>query len=160
MQISGKYLLSSAETLLNRRSNRISSQGSGPDTSRELQPALMHSRLMQIQGHLAHVQHDYSREQARLASVDAVEGRENLQFDGAPLFPEKDTGDLRGKITDRLDVLGKQLKSLQVEMENMVALGFKPEEYKIDPKLAHDTSMRPIDPDRVARLTRSVPSES
>ena len=92
--------------------------------------------------------------------MDAVEGRENLQFDGAPLFPEKDTGDLRGKITDRLDVLGKQLKSLQVEMENMVALGFKPEEYKIDPKLAHDTSMRPIDPDRVARLTRSVPSES
>jgi len=157
MQITGKNLLSSAESLLRERRERPlrSSAASEPQNSEsvDLQSGRAQARLVQLQGRLSGTQHEFSREQARLAFLDNPDDKPGeLLFDGQPLFPEPDISGLRGKVKERLDGLERNLRTLQVEMENMVALGlvstaeFKPEDL--------NRAIGRVDPQQVSRLTR------
>jgi len=156
MQITGKNLLSSAESLLRERRERPlrSSAAAEPQNSESyLQSGRAQARLVHLQGRLSGTQHEFSREQARLAFLDNPDEKPGeLLFDGQPLFPEPDISGLRGKVKERLDGLERNLRTLQVEMENMVALGlvstaeFKPEDL--------NRAIGRVDPQQVSRLTR------
>ncbi|MCE9598191.1 MAG: hypothetical protein K8S54_09515 [Spirochaetia bacterium] len=163
MQISGKHLLSSAETLLReKREERSQSRPESGSQAREaasfVQPAALHGRLMQIQGSLAGMQNEYSREQARLAFLaepDSI-AVEKPVFDGKALFPETDLTGLKDKVQSRMEVLNKNLRTLQVEMENLVALGAPTHDSDLDARaLLSRGGLNHVDPDRVSRLTRS-----
>ncbi|MBL8020189.1 MAG: hypothetical protein JNM27_11035 [Leptospirales bacterium] len=163
MQISGKHLLSSAETLLReRRDDRAQSRretgGRSSESGAFVQPAALHGRLMQIQGNLAGMQNEFSREQARLAYLADPEAiaQEKPVFDGKPLFPESDLTGLKDTVLARMDVLRKNLRTLQVEMENLVALGAPTPDSTLDARaLLSRGGLNHVDPERVSRLTRS-----
>ncbi len=156
MQITGKNLLSSAESLLRERRERplrTESVETPKAESASIQSGAMQARLVHLQGRLSGEQHEFSREQARLAFLDEPDGEpQKLLFDGKPLFPESSLSGLREKVKERLDGLERNLRTIQVEMENMAALGlvstadFNPEELR--------GAMGHLDPKRVSRLTR------
>lgn len=156
MQISGKNLLSSAESLLRDRRERPVRAGAVEAPRQEspsVQSGAMQARLVHLQGRLSGEQHEFSREQARLAFLDHPDGEpEKLLFDGKPLFPESSLEGLREKVQERLAGLERNLRTLQVEMENMAALGlvstseFNPDELR--------SAMGHLNPERVSRLTR------
>jgi len=162
MQITGKNLLSSAESLLkDKRENKPARSEAAPrsEEAGPFQPAAMHGRILQIQNSLSGIQNEYSREQARLAYLSDTNSTspETLTFDGKPLFPESDLTGLKDKVQGRMETLGKSLRRLQVEMENLVALGFTPpKDSAVDPRpLLESGGLNHIDPIRVSKLTRS-----
>jgi hypothetical protein len=156
MQITGKNLLSSAESLLRDRREKPlrSASPEAPRTeSGSIQAGAMQARLVHLQGRLSGEQHEFSREQARLAFLDSPDGElQNLLFDGKPLFPEGSTAGLRQKVMERLEGLERNLRTMQVEMENMAALGVLPTS-EFNPEDLN-RAMGHLDPKRVSRLTR------
>lgn len=156
MQITGKNLLSSAESLLRDRREkplRAGTPAAARAESGSIQSGAAQARMVHLQGRLSSEQYEFSREQARMAFLDQPEGDPSaLLFDGKPLFPETDLTGLREKVQSRMEGLERNLRTLQVEMENMAALGlvstsdFKPEDL--------EKAMGHLDPMRVSRLTR------
>jgi len=171
MQISGKMLLNSAESILRDRREEArgretgSARGNETDTDGRidaLQQGILESRLLKLQASLGNIQNDYSREQARFTYLTAhpEQMSQSLQFNNEPLFPElKDGVDpdvLRTKVSDRLTGLVRALKSIQVEMENLYALNFNsmPSANTNAETLISARALKTLDPSRVARLTR------
>lgn len=157
MQITGKNLLSSAESLLRERREKPLRAGAPAEPrsseSVNVQSGAAQARLVHLQGRLSGTQVEFSREQARLAFLDNPDEKPGeLLFNGQPLFPETDISDLRSKVKERLDGLERSLRTLQVEMENMVALGmvstaeFKPEDL--------NRTIGRVDATQVSRLIR------
>ncbi|MBI3394462.1 MAG: hypothetical protein HY042_01365 [Spirochaetia bacterium] len=82
-----------------------------------------------------------------------------LTYEGTALFPEGEaTSDMAGmtqRVGTNLESLERSLKAVQVEMENLYALNFQGLPDAIDPKsLADASSVRALNPSRVAKLTR------
>ncbi len=172
MQISGKMLLNSAENILRDRKGEAAHRPppSGAENRKPDQGSLgginqgvLQSRLLKLQASLRDIQHDYSREQARQAYVNQTPDKisPSLHFDGEPLFPELETDamaltELRERITDRMRHLNRNLKGVQVEMENLYALNVSNPPGKIPGAVEtlEAGALRDLDPGRVARLTR------
>lgn len=169
MEVTGKYLLNQAESILKDRrqdsKSRVSKDGQIQDAGKTvkadgLRQGVFESRLMNLQESLGEIQKDYSREQTRFAYLTSNPDKisKDLLFDGEALFPELNSGGsleaLKRHVEDKLKELTRNLKGKQVEMENLLALNFnsvpgvKPED------LTGLEGMKNLDPARVARLTR------
>lgn len=167
MEITGKYLLNSAESIVRGRraqepKGTEADQRSAPSTAVE---SGWQARLLAMQGTLGEMQRVYSREQARHNYLQEHfdEITRDLHFDGEPLFPDipekPDRKTLLFGVEERLKELRTQLKSVQVEMENHLALQFASEKSlgldHLD--LSAGLAGSRLDPERVARLTRPDP---
>lgn len=168
MQISGKALLNSAESILKDRkgdaSNRpgtASVDGAGAGRPGDRLELGMENRLLSLQKSLKELQNHYTREQTRQSYLNqfSSEISPDLKFQGEPLFPELAQGkglkDIQTLVAESLNQLTNQLRKTEVEMENLYALGT---DSSVAPRIgAQDLSsqaLRDIDPGRVARLTR------
>ncbi len=172
MQVSSRVILSSAEGILrDRRGDNHPATGlSGPsDASARRSPETLlrqdalNARILDLQAQLNRTQSQYSREQARHAYLTRFSGEisSSLVYDGEPLFPELANGRLPSGLLpetqERLSVLTRSLKTAQVEMENMLALSFGarvPLAAEAS-ELLRAGGLRDLDPERVAKLTRS-----
>ncbi|MBW7857765.1 MAG: hypothetical protein H3C43_05630 [Leptonema sp. (in: Bacteria)] len=118
-----------------------------------------------MQSSLNEVQKSYSREQARLTLLnDGSENLENVTFEGKPLFPEikadlpkLNRDELIRTVAQSLQETRSQLKSLQVEMENHLAIEFSSEPSS---KVSADSLISgmvgaQLEPERVAKLIRN-----
>ena len=171
MEITGKYLLNQAESILRDRNRETRSLKNGSSdlsearsskNSGEINPGILESKMLHLQDSLKAVQYEYSRQQTRFAYLtdhpDQI--RPSLKYDNDLLFPElSDTtnfSELKERVSGELNSLKRNLKSIQVEMENLVALNFKePMGQIFNPETILDGSaMKELDPSRVARLTR------
>jgi len=170
MQVSGKMLLNSAEGILRERSRNGGQAQAGISAGEEVKKSGaenvsqdgLQARLLKLQAELGRVQKEYSREQARQAYLQGDAGgiKKDLYFEDAPLFPEVgrnfDPAQLREKVEERMQSLSRNLKGIQVEMENLYALNYssyRPNQIP-DADSIGASSMKALDPDRVARLTR------
>ena len=169
MQVTGKHLLNSAEYILRDRRQEQKNPGgvsgsAGTQARDTVQSSgTLESRLPGLQANLSTIQNDYSREQARYTYLtrypDQVSAE--LRFGEAPLFPEfkpdMNTGELPSKVSNNMEKLMSALKGVQVEMENLYALNFNaPPEAAMDAAaLVQNGGLKDLDPERVARLTRS-----
>ena len=171
MQVSTRVILSSAEGIArDRRDSTRPSPGiaalgeppppRSPETS--LRQDVLQSRLLDLQAVLSRTQSEYTREQTRNTYLtkqpEAVSPA--LLFDGEPLFPELANGasaaGLVGATKDRMAILSRDMKGLQVEMENLLALGISdklPKQINAA-ALLRSGGIKELDPERVARLTR------
>lgn len=170
MEVTGKYLLNQAQSILKDRKNdsRSSTPEKGvsdPSASARGTEAAgrssHQSRLLTLQNSLATMQKEFSKEQARLTYLKSHPGAitEDLRFENERLFPELEAGPLPESLQDtvshKLEKLVHDLKGVQVEMENLYALnfhkapasGFEPSDLG---KLSQTSN---INPNRVARLT-------
>lgn len=171
MQISARILLNSAENILRDRQRDAQNMeqrktadttGARPVRTEGLSKGALESRLLKLQASLSHIQKDYSFEQTRLAYLTEAPQEINaeLLFDGEALFPEWREGINAGEIENRarasLDNLLRNLKRIQVEMENLYALDFPAApRMKVDAEaLSKNNVMTDLNPSRVARLTR------
>ena len=171
MQVSSRVILSSAEGIVRDRREDTrptpgltGSAGSAPHRSPDtsLRQDVLQARLLDLEAVLNRTQSQYTREQTRNTYLtiqpDAVS--RSLTFDGEPLFPELESGVAPGAILadtrDRMSRLTRAMKGIQVEMENLLALGSP----SVVPKslsaaeLLGSGGLKELDPDRVARLTR------
>ncbi len=171
MHISGKMLLNSAESILrDRRQDNGTDRGSettiaqnAQNKSEALTQGVLESRILKLQSTLGTLQNSYTREQTRLTYLSEQPEKidSSLQFDGTPLFPETgadlDTGKLKVRVDEQMVNLVRQLKAMQVEMENLYALNYKTQPIAgLDTRLIMNmNSMKSLDPGRVARLTKS-----
>lgn len=165
MEITGKILLNSAEKILSSRndSNKAvdatDSKVSVPES-----PNTAQMRLTAMQANLNDAQKSYSREQARLILLnDPTENLKNASFEGKPLFPEikadmpkLNRDELIRTVEQSLQETRARLKSLQVEMENHLAIEFSSEPSS---KLSVDSIISgmagsQLEPERVAKLIR------
>lgn len=172
MNISGKMILNSAEGILRERKGAsntrhkadisVNKEGTLRKTEGVKQD-LLQVRLLNLQASMNRIQSEYSREQSRYSYLKNHPGeiQEKLQFSGKALFPELGAGkidfdSLKKSVSNRLQDLGRNLKSVQVEMENLFALNFNTLPIPgIDAeKLLQAPALRAIDPSRVAKLTR------
>lgn len=166
MEITGKTLLSSAEKIISGyREKTKAPESQLPAVASEEVRSSAQIRLASMQVRLNDLQRVYSREQARLnllqdAGFDLNEKTASeLTFEGEPLFPEVkgqwNREELRQTVEQRLNEARARLKSLQVEMENHLAVEFPA---AFDSRLPSDLSQglagSRLDPERVARLTR------
>ncbi len=172
MQVSGKSLLNSAESILrDRKQDRGPGPATGPElraSGRELgleslQQGVLESRLLSLQANLSAIQRDYSREQSRHSYLtqNPSEINAELRFGEEALFPEfragMDLGQMRGQVGEAMERLVRALKSVQVEMENLHALSFEaPVTVQAGEaqQLVDRGGLKELDPERVARLTR------
>jgi len=169
MQVSGKTLLNSAESILRDRRQNPQSDRTGSDEQLEVRGAgrgelfsqgVLESRILKLQASLSKLQNEYSREQARQAYLKDGSNLAELHYNSEPLFPELETGMDRSAITTKVETslfrLIRELKSMQVEMENLYALNYSalPDANFSAEDLAKNSGMKPLDPERVARLTR------
>lgn len=171
MQINGKTLLNSAESILRERhkENRAGGASSGAESSRSadalaegLAATPLEARLLRLQASLGAIQREYSREQARYSYLtqNPDEISPDLKFGDEPLFPELragfDPARLKDEVQGALDRLTRSLKGAQVEMENVYALNFnQPPDTAVDAaRLLENNGLKDLDPARVARLTR------
>jgi len=171
MQISSKLILNSAENILkDRKQEQKSSAVSGRSTSSSslrqsegLSQSVVESKLLSLQDSLRDVQKTLSREQARYSYLigNRNEISDSLEFDGSPLFPELKKGEsfdsIQVGVVRQIEASIHSLKSIQVEIENLYALKFEAPpnpETSITSLLKFDL-LKGLDPERVARLTRS-----
>lgn len=165
MEITGKYLLNSAESIVRSRKaqdTRQTEQSGKPGAAAPVVESGWQARLLSMQGTLGEMQRTYSREQVRHDYLQEHfdEITADLHFDGEPLFPDipekPDRKTLLFGVEERLTELRTQLKSVQVEMENHLALQFASGESLglggMD--LSAGLAGSKLDPERVARLTR------
>ena len=171
MQISSKVLLNSAEGILKERKkessfdpastesedkNRIS------DSLLSVNPGELQDRLMKLQLNLGNTQDELSKEQSRHAYLqnDPQAITASLKFNDEILFPElkngMDAAKLQDSVSAKVEMLSKNLKQIEVEMENLYALQFNPvETAEMDTNsLVDSKTMNQLDPSRVAKLTK------
>jgi len=171
MQITGKLLLNSAESILKDRRNEQKNQSvSDRDLSakkagsEEIQSSI-EARILKLQSALTQIQSEYTREQTRMSFLEENPQAINkeLKFNNSILFPEldheMDSQALKTNVAGSMEKLMKMLKETQVEMENIYALNFhaqaqNPESISIPSGLS-GSAVRDIDPQRVAKLTRN-----
>jgi hypothetical protein len=171
MQITSKLLLSSAENILKDRKQenrgpvqadpgeRALRSGTPVDS---LSQTAVENRILNLQQNLSRVQRELSREQTRHSYLVNTPGeiRDDLTFDGAPLFPELQSGldvnNIRESVARQIENSLHTLKTMQVEMENLHALqSTSSHEVDFTPSgLIRKEAIRNISPDRVAKLTR------
>ena len=170
MQISGKALLNSAESILKDRkgdtSSRSNNEGSAAVTSRpgdRLEFGSMENRVLSLQKNLGDLQNRYTREQTRQSYLNQYTNEINgdLKFQGESLFPElaqgKSLKDIQTLVAESLNQLTSQLRKTEVEMENLYALNVDTSSVPgIDNASLSSQAVRNIDPGRVARLTRDT----
>ncbi|MEQ8353522.1 MAG: hypothetical protein RH862_18750 [Leptospiraceae bacterium] len=169
MQITGKALLNSAESILKDRKEDSSSRtnraprenatSSRPGDRLELDG--MENRLLTLQKSLGELQNQYTREQTRQSYLNQFSNEvgPELQFQGEPLFPELSQGkslkDIQTLVAESLNQLTSRLRKTEVEMENLYALNI---DSSVAPRIGaqelNSQALRNIDPGRVARLTR------
>ncbi len=171
MEITGKYLLNKAESILKDRKQEARAQKSESSSrtdsahssrSESVSQNALQTRLLNLQESLTNVQNDYTREQTRFAYLQEHPDQINssLRFNDAPLFPElsqqTDLESLKQGVGEKVQSLLHTLKSIQVEMENLVALNFNavPRSVQEARSLTDAQAMMQLDPERVARLTR------
>lgn len=170
MQVSGKTLLNSAESILRDRNRDPkgqtsigASEASKLENTESMSTSGMEARILKLQEALKSVQNDYSREQTRYSFLSEKPSsiQNELEYNGQPLFPELHEGksitDLQGQVGSRMNELVISLKSIQVEMENLYALHFtsEPNVNGVNVEsLLKSNPMKDISPDRVAKLTR------
>lgn len=168
MQISGKVLLNQAETIVRDRKNeRQAASNEAPasaDSGRQAGTIAgsFASRILNLQSSLAELQSRYSREQARMSYVENQPESitSGLQYEGSALFSDSElnagiTG-LKEEISKSMGNLTDQLRKTEVEMENHYALGFAaPENISLTADQITGVASNDLDPQRVARLTRS-----
>lgn len=171
MQISSKVLLNSAEGILKERKK----EGASDQTSTEsgdknrisdsllsVNPGELQARLMKLQSNLGNTQDELSKEQSRQAYLqnDPQGINASLKFNDEILFPElkngMDTAKLKDSVSAKVEMLSKNLKQIEVEMENLYALQFQPgEPGEMDTNsLIGSKTMNHLDPSRVAKLTK------
>lgn len=168
MQITGKQLLSSAEGLMRdkkdgpvvgskREENSTQETGRSVNTGSSIE-----ARIMGLQADMARIQNSYSREQARQNYLNDPEvNHSELTYEGEPMFPEALAGQsvegLRETVNTSVEELRQSLKSMAVEMENLFALNIQSDsKFSMDPQnLMAEGSLKDIDPNRVAHLTRN-----
>ena len=174
MQVNGKMLLDSAESILKSRRQESKSQESSLKKEQDIQRAhkakpgsvqtnLNSARVLKLESELKSMQEDYTREQVRedflLNKPEQIS--EKLKYQGTSLFPEykpgMNTQGLAKDVSHKLKQLLHSLKSIQVEMENLYALSFSKLSTQETNIKEIDTSLavKDIDPKRVAQLTHS-----
>ncbi len=170
MQISGKILLNSAENILKdreqgeRRPYTVAKEEKreGGSSSEVTTTGVLEARLLKLQSDLKGLQSNYSREQVR---YDYLQNRpseinEYLTYEKQPLFPEYGQGmereTLKNEVAENMKRLIESLKSIQVELENLYALNFEsPQGTAANlSSLVNGNSIKELDPERVAQLTR------
>ncbi|MBR32181.1 MAG: hypothetical protein CMN77_12825 [Spirochaetaceae bacterium] len=169
MQITGKALLNSAESILKDRKGDASARpgkteegstsAARPGDRLELDG--MENRLLSLQKSLGDLQNQYTREQTRQSYLNqySAEVSPELMFQGEPLFPELQQGkslkDIQTLVAESLNQLTSRLRKTEVEMENLYALNV---DSSVAPRIGaedlNSQALRNIDPGRVARLTR------
>jgi len=171
MQISSKVLLNSAEGILKERkkesvfdpaSTETGDKSRVIDNLLSVNPGEMQARLMKLQSNLGDTQDELSKEQSRQAYLqnDPQSITKSLKFNDEILFPELNNGmdvsKLKDSVSARVEMLSKNLKQIEVEMENLYALQFQPgEPGEIDTNsLVGSKTMNQLDPSRVAKLTK------
>lgn len=170
MKITGKLLLNQAESILKDKKqessaarDKIRGEESSVQASDGLKQGAIESRILHLQSSLGKLQREFSREQSRKAYLQDNPGaiNERIVFDDKPLFPELAQGQSPDSIAKHVDTritdLSRNLKSIQVEMENLMALTFK-EPASISGNVTAqelDRSFKEMRPDRVARLTEN-----
>ncbi len=173
MEVTGKYLLNQAESILRDRRQDSRSQSvknSREDTARGkektelLKQGMFESRVMNLQDSLGRIQKEFTREQARYEylSSNPEDINDKLMFDGEPLFPELQNHTpgsfeaLKKHVEETLQRMTRDLKGTQVEMENLLALQFNNlDGLKVSSEdLTGHEGWNNLDPERVARLTR------
>lgn len=174
MQITGKILLNSAENILKdrqqeHRAPHSTGKGEKQAASSPANIAASHlpeSRLIKLQNDLKSLQSEYSREQVRYDYLQNRPGEisEQLSYENRPLFPEYPKGldqeaqeALKQNTAYNLKRLVDSLRSIQVEMENLYALSFESPQGAVAnlSSLVTGNSIKDLDPERVAHLTRS-----
>ncbi len=171
MQVNSKLLLNSAENILKSRheegtSKKRATYNKGLD-SRQVSIGSAHvsfveSRMLKLQSELKTLQEKYSHEQMRedFLHNKPQEISSSLDHNNNSLFPEHGNVDLK-TLSNRVDTNMKQLlrnlKAVQIEMENLYALNFEKLENQSLNIERWDTSFttKDLDPQRVAYLTRS-----
>ena len=169
MQITGKALLNSAESILKDRKGDASSRtqrsdvadASGARPGDRLELDGMENRLLSLQKSLGELQNQYTREQTRQSYLNqyASEVNPELLFQGEPLFPELSQGktlkDIQTLVAESLNQLTNRLRKTEVEMENLYVLNV---DSSVAPRIGaedlNSQALKNIDPGRVARLTR------
>ncbi|WP_143464724.1 LIC10415 family protein [Leptonema illini] len=166
MEITGKTLLNSAEKILSghREKTKTPESESASVKSDEVRSTAQ-MRLAGMQAGLNDMQRVYSREQARLNLLkDSGDGLNEqtsaeMTFEGEPLFPEMkgqwNRDELIRTVEQSLNEARARLKSMQVEMENHLAVEFSAApDARLSGDLAAGIAGSRLDPERVARLTR------
>ncbi|MBE7438427.1 MAG: hypothetical protein HS115_08250 [Spirochaetales bacterium] len=157
MNVTGKMLLSSAETILRGRPQaQQTGNPPGPPQATDMvtaQGSAMQNRMHELSSRLKQTQADYTREQMRLSYLKNGQLDRSIAIQDQPLFlPEEVPGpELQDKVEAHLENLLHTLRSVQVEMENLSALNFR----SADGIRMTGQDYRSIDPARVAQLTRS-----
>lgn len=171
MEITGKYLLNQAENILKDRKHESRTSRSTGSSDQRTNPVagtdrfdqgVLESRMLQLQSSIRDIQNAYSREQTRNTYLTDYpdEITQDLTFNNEPLFPElkqkMPLESLRDSVKERLSQLSRDLKGVQVEMENVLALNYNVASVdKVESKnIDGNVSFNPLDPDRVAHLTR------
>lgn len=156
MNVTGKMLLSSAETILRGRPQSTEG-GSLPPAPQAAdmvtsQTSILQNRMLELSSRLKQTQADYTREQMRLSYLRNGQLDRSVTIQDQPLFlPEEMPGpELQEKVQVQLENLLHTLRSVQVEMENLSALNFR----SGDSIRMTAQDFRSIDPARVAQLTR------
>ena len=171
MEINNKDLLNSAERIVRSQRQRQDASTSQNFHSSQTNSQVKKSasqvndrnvRMLKLQAELRNLQASYTREQMRESYIknSTEKINSNLKYEGKSLFPEytKDTdlSALEKKIhSDSREIL-HNLKSLQVEIENLYALNFE-KLSKEELNMRHQSSTfqtNSINPSRVAELTR------
>lgn len=166
MQISGKVLLNQAESIIrDRKGERQSVTGQTEKSNPEVASTVagsFSSRILNLQASLAELQSQLSRQQARLSHIDEnpAELNSQIQYEGQQLFSEQEVNSdpktVGQEIQQTMQGLTEKLKTTEVEMENLYALGFTtPESFQFSAEQLASISSKDLDPQRVARLTRN-----
>jgi len=171
MEITGKILLNSAEKIIgNQKEQSKRAESKNITANVDQARSTAQSRLVGMQADLSETQKLFSKEQARLqilqSNDDPLTGKTaaGMTFDGKPLFPELNQDwpqdptqrpELIRTVEESLTQARARLKSLQVEMENHLAVEFSAAAKMSEPgELSFADAKTSLDPQRVARLTR------
>lgn len=165
MEITGKTLLNSAEKILSGHREKARAPEREPSEAKTNDVrSTAQVRLAKIQAGLNDMQRLYSREQARMKLLRSDEKLDSksaaeLTFEGEPLFPEIkgdwNREELLRTVEQSLNQARARLKSMQVEMENHLALEFSTApDMGLSGDLSAGIAGSRLDPERVARLTR------
>jgi hypothetical protein len=176
MEIRSRNLLNQAENILKDRKgdnksisssdNSYKNNGVVSGTDSVFTRNVLETRMLSLQDNLTRIQSLFSKEQARLGYIEkgSKEEKSALKYDGESLFPEfKDNpgiteSSLLEIIKKSMSSLTHDLKGTQVEMENLLALGFKdPKDFNVTQQDIDSVSgsMNHLTPERVAHLTRN-----
>ena len=183
MNISSKNLLETASNIINKRKNIESNSEienkslDNKDNSNSSNLKKIHTsptttisennnKVLKLQDELRNLQVKYTKEQVRADYLINHPNKidENLEFEGEALFPDfknKNLNQLNKSVKNQMESLLHNMKSVQIEIENIYALNFqKVDTQKIKENITVENVKKIINtidlnPERVAKLTRN-----